>query len=97
MALFEAHCRESLILLQNPYEEVHCGLDEYAGTPEYGIWHRKNRHHEEGITEIIRLFGDEAGRAAHRHIMTDIEEEGWVIGTHPFPRNEKHFVEMGLY
>lgn len=72
-------------------------LDEFAGTPEYGFRHRKKRHHEEGISEVIRLFGEKAGRAARRHILTDIEEEGWTAGTHPFPQNEKHYVEMGLY
>jgi hypothetical protein len=96
LATFEKHCEDSIKSLGKPYEEVHKWLDEFFRTPEYGARHRRKRHHEQGIREVVRLFGEEAGVAARIHIVTDLKEEGWTEQD-PFPRDEKHYVVMGLF
>jgi hypothetical protein len=96
MASFTDHCSESARLFGAPFEEVHRWLDEFAGTPRYGMRHRRVRHHEAGIREAICLFGTEAGPVARQHIISDLKEEGWREYD-PFPADEKHYVRMGLF
>ena len=78
------------------FEEVHLWLDEFAGSEEYGYRHRKKRHHEKGIEEAIRLFGERAGDAARQHIISDLKEEGWSEKDR-FPNDEEDYVRMGLF
>lgn len=61
MPSFEQHCKESRQRFDQPYAEVHRWLGALAGTPEYGFRHRRKRHHEAGIREVVKLFGPEAG------------------------------------
>lgn len=82
---FEEHCIESIELFGKPYKEVHQWLDEFTGKPGIGMKHRKFRHHEEGIKQAVKLFGEEAGKVARRHIMSDLAQEGWDETIHPFP------------
>jgi hypothetical protein len=93
---FEKHCEESIRLFGRPYEEIYKWLDEFAGTPEYGMRHRKKRHHEQGIRETGKLFGKEAGKVARQHIISDLREEGWTESDH-FPRDEEDYLKMGLF
>ena len=92
----EAHCRECLALLGKEYREVHSWLDEFAGTPQYKMRHRRVRHHEVEIREAIKLFGEEGGRAARLHIVSDLKTESWKEGDH-FPQDERDYVRMGLF
>ena len=94
---FEEHCKESVEKFGKPYKEVHRWLDEFAHTKEYGMKHRKVRHHLQGIKEVEKIFGMEAGEVARVHIISDLKLEGWKEETDPFPKNEKHYVSMGLY
>ena len=94
---FEKHCEESNALFGKPYEEVHRWLDEFAGAPGIGMKHRRFRHHEEGIREITRLFGKDAGKVARQHIISDLKEEGWNENEHPFPKDEDHYIRMDLF
>ena len=66
------------------------------GTERYGMRHRRKRHHEAGIKQVIEIFGEEAGNVARRHIVSDLKEEGWTERD-PFPKDEGHYVEMGLF
>lgn len=66
------------------------------GTEIYGMRHRRVRHHKEGIRKVIALFGEDAGRAARQHIISDLKEEGWTEND-PFPKDEEHYVKMGLF
>jgi hypothetical protein len=84
MFSFENHCKESINLFGQPYEEVHLWLDEFQGTPEYRMRHRKKRHYEDGIKQVIELFGETAGKVAKRHIISDLKEERWMEKDH-FP------------
>jgi hypothetical protein len=43
MPTFEQHCRESIWLFGQAFEEVHHYLDAYAGKPPYGMRHRKQK------------------------------------------------------
>jgi hypothetical protein len=96
MSTFKRHCQESEELFGEPFEEVHLWLDEFQGTPEYRMRHRRVRHHEAGIREVIRLFGEKAGQVARQHIISDLKEEGWTYND-PFPKNEQDYVKMGLF
>ena len=96
MPSFEFHCADSIKLFGAEFPEVHKWLDELAGTPEYGMRHRKKRHHAAGIQEAVKLFGPEAGPVARRHIVLDLHQEGWTDKDR-FPRNETDYVKMGLF
>ncbi len=96
MSTFEYHCQESIRLFGKPYEDVHRWLDEFAGGKEYGYRHRKLRHHEEGIRQAVECFGNGAGEAARRHILTDLAEEGWTKNDR-FPKDEADYMRMGLF
>jgi hypothetical protein len=96
MSSFEKHCEESVQLFGRPFEEVHHWLDEFAGSPRIGMKHRRKRHHEAGIRQIIEQFGELAGQAARQHIISDLEEEGWTERDH-FPNDEEDYVKMGLF
>ncbi|MCB1146989.1 MAG: hypothetical protein KDK38_09320 [Leptospiraceae bacterium] len=108
---FEDHCKESIELFGAPFEQVHLWLDEFAGTPEYGMRHRKVRHHQAGLRQLRALI--ERGKApfdelktefsadvivevARRHMISDFKEEGWSERD-PFPEDERHYVKMGLF
>lgn len=94
---FEEHCEESKRLFGKPYKEVHKWLDEFMGAAGLGARHRRIRHHDAGIREAVKLFGAEAGKVARQHIISDLKQEGWVEGVHPFPKDEEHYVKMGLF
>ena len=96
MACFEQHCEESIKLFGKAYEAVHLWLDEFAGSEEYGMRHRRVRHHEKGIREAILLFGEEGGKAARLHIITDLKQEGWTENDR-FPKDEADYVKTGLF
>jgi hypothetical protein len=96
MSTFEAHCHESITRFGQAFEEVHRWLDAFQGTPKHGMWHRRVRHHEAGIREATVLFGEIAGEVARQHIIADLKEEGWTEND-PFPRDEQHYVAMGLF
>ncbi len=96
MSQYVVHCCESFLLFGSPFGELHHWLDEFAGTPEYGMRNRRVRHHAAGIREAVRLFGADAGKAARQHIVSDLKEEGWTE-TDPFPKDEQDYVRMGLF
>lgn len=93
---FEDHCRESVDEFGEPFEEVHRWLDAFAGMPGIGMRHRRKRHHLAGIDEVRRLFGEHAAEAARRHVVSDLNEEGWTESD-PFPADEMNYVRMGLF
>lgn len=96
MPSLDYHCEESERLFGKPFEEVHRWLDEFMGKPGLGMRHRKKRHHEAGIREVERLFGEEAARAARQHVITDLRTEGWKKGDY-FPKDEEDYLKMGLF
>ena len=93
---YNEHCEESIRVFGKPYGQVHEWLDAFAGTKEFGMRHRKKRHHLKGIEEVRALWGDEAAEAARLHIIADLKMEGWRESD-LFPRDEAHYVEMGLF
>jgi hypothetical protein len=96
MSTFEKHCEESIKLFGQPYDEVHHWLDEFQGTPKYKMRHRRVRHHEVGIKQAAKIFGEVAGKVARQHIISDLKEEGWTESDH-FPLDEEDYVKMGLF
>jgi hypothetical protein len=75
---FVDHRAESLRLFRAECAEVHRWLDEFDGAPEYGMRHRRVRHHLAGIREVVQLFGSTAALIARRHIISDLKTEGWT-------------------
>ena len=96
MPSFKEHCEESIKLFGEPFEAVHLWLDEFAGRPPYGMKHRRLRHHQAGVEEVRRRWGDQAAAAARQHIISDLKMEGWGEGQR-FPINERDYVAMGLF
>jgi hypothetical protein len=90
------HEKESLAIFGKPYTEIHLWLDEFAGTTECGMRHRRKRHHKEGLREAEKLFGWDAALAARLHIMSDLKEESWKESDR-FPEDEADYVRMGLF
>jgi hypothetical protein len=43
-----------------------------------------------------RRFGEEVREVARQHIISDLRSEGWT-DDYPFPKNERHYREMGLF
>ena len=95
MPSLEEHCRQTQRAFGATYEQVHRWLDEFAGKLPYGMRHRQKRHHAAGVQEVRRRWGKIAAEAAQLHIEMDLLEEGWNYDD-PFPRNEAHFVGLGL-
>ena len=92
---FEQHCEESERLFRKRFEEVHLWLDELFYSDE-GLRHRRIRHHEAGIKQVIELYGNEAGEAARQHIISDLKQFGWTEAD-GFPKDEKDYLRMGLF
>ena len=96
MPCLKFHCEESIKLFGKSFESLHNWLDEFAGTKEYGMRHRKKRHHFEGIEEAVKLFGEEVREPARQHIISDLKTEGWTEKD-PFPKDETHYKKIGLF
>lgn len=94
--IFEDHCKECAFILGEPFEYVHHWLDEFAGLKEFGMRHRKKRHHLKGIEDVRSKWGGRASEAARLHIVSDLMMEGWKETDH-FPQNEEDYVKMGLF
>jgi len=45
---------------------------------------------------VVKLFGEEAGEVARRHIISDLKEEGWTEDD-PFPKDQADYVAIGLF
>jgi hypothetical protein len=96
MAFLESHCEETKKALGKSYHEVHLWLDEFFMRKEFGARYRRIRHHEQGIMEVVKLLGEEAGIAARMHIVTDLRQEGWTEKNR-FPKDERDYVQMGIF
>ena len=57
--------------------------------------HRKLRHHQAGIDEVRRRWGDKAAAAARAHIVADLKMDVWTEYM-PLPKDERHYVAMSL-
>jgi hypothetical protein len=71
MAPYKEHCAECQAKLGNPWYVVHRWLDEARKHEGGHEFHRQLRHHEQGIEEVRKMWGDEAAQAARLHIETD--------------------------
>ena len=87
---FEEHCEESIAFFGESFVQVHQWLDEFAGKICIGMKHRCFRHNEAAITMIQEKWGILAALAVRRHIMSDLQQEGWKVGDH-FPVDKKDY------
>jgi hypothetical protein len=81
MASYLEHCQECKEKLGGEFGQVHKWLDEFFAKMGWDVKHRDIRHHEKGIEEVRKLWGDEAAKAARLHIERDFY--GYV------PKDEK--------
>jgi len=66
---FDEHCEECLMKLGQKHEKIHLWLDYFFDY--FGPKHRIIRHHEDGVEEARKLWGDGAAAAASLHIRQD--------------------------
>ena len=76
MPSHKEHCLECQCRLGKDWSEVHRWLDEYFAKVGFHERHRDVRHHEKGIEEVRKMWGDQAAEAARIHIEADFN--GWV-------------------
>lgn len=69
MAHIDEHSKDCLDELGNEFREVHIWLDELF--KKLGGKHRSARHHQDGVEEVRKKWGDKAARAAEIHIIKD--------------------------
>ena len=70
------HCRKCKQDLGEEFDDVHRWLDGYAskwveGVHYIDVNHRRKRHHDDGVEEVRKLFGEKAAMAAKHHIIMD--------------------------
>ena len=91
---FSEHCDECILELGEPYEKVHKWLDELFAV--FGPKHRRKRHNLAGVEEVRKRWGDEAAEAALLHVKSDLRMDVWNESD-GVPKDEDHYVTMGLY
>ena len=96
MPHFDEHCRRCQEILGEPFPVVHLWLDDFFGKPPYGTKHLFLRHHQDGIEEVRRTWGDKAAKAAEIHIRQDLDEDGWPQNK-PIPLNSEEYKKSGLW
>jgi hypothetical protein len=69
MAAFEEHCRDCERILGERCENVNKWLDEKFRV--FGPLHRFYHHHNKGVQEAEKLFGELGRKAALIHILKD--------------------------
>lgn len=69
MASLDQHKADCIRFLGRDFEVIHRWLDECFA--QFGPYHRKARHHLEGIQEVGERFGKESEVAALVHILRD--------------------------
>ena len=70
---FENHCQRTLLVLGHEMPHVHEWMDEEAWTTGgFNPHHRRVRHHRQGIEQVRARWGDEAAKAAERHVLDDL-------------------------
>lgn len=69
MAKFEEHCLDCAKELGEPFPKVHIWLDGLFIILRHK--HREVRHHQDGVEEVRKMWGDMAAKAAEIHIKRD--------------------------
>lgn len=71
MSSYKEHCIECQKKLGKDWSVVHLWLDEFFAKMGWDVKHRDIRHHEVGIEEVRKMWGDDAAAAARLHIEAD--------------------------
>lgn len=72
------HEAESIRYFSEPFTEVHKWLDELVWKDgKLNVFHRRFRHNMQGVRFITDKYGHLAGKAAIRHIITDLTSNLW--------------------
>ena len=72
MASRKVHCEDCVRELGEPFDYVHAWLDGTACVNgKLNVYHRRARHHKEGVEEVRKKWGDRAAEAAIIHIKRD--------------------------
>lgn len=73
----EQHYDNCLRELGKGWGNVHQWMDKHAGITFPEIAHRCITHHQAGIEEVRKMWGDEAAKAAEMHVRDDMEWAGY--------------------
>ena len=74
---YSEHCKKAEEKFGNPWYVVHRWLDEFA--KQDLPFHRRARHHKQGVEEVRKLWGDEAALVAEQHIGDDMADYGGIV------------------
>jgi len=94
MASYKEHCAECQEKLGNPWCVVHRWLDEFFVQQGCHERHREIRHHQLGIQEVRKKWGEQAAEAAQLHIANDfygfipedaMDVQKWNVGVIMYP------------
>jgi len=85
------HISDCESALGDGHERVHRWLDEFTvvergGQFYFDMNHRSHRHTKEGIKKDLEMWGSDAARAAHIHIIADEHEvptRERILGRYP--------------
>ena len=79
MSDLRGHCKECREKLGKDWDVVHHWLDEFAKAQFAGgmAIHRVHRHHQAGVEEVRKKWGEQAAEAAKLHILDDFKELEW--------------------
>jgi hypothetical protein len=98
---YEEHCIECETILGKPFVYVHLWLDAFAHDEKLSLWertkHRKFRHNQKGIESIKKMYGDEGGKAAELHIISDLKTDGNWNESEGIPKNTEDYIKKGLW
>lgn len=84
----EEHFDSCYKKLGNGWNKVHQWMDQHAGISFPSIAHRCITHHQEGIEEVRKMWGDEAAEAARIHVADDLDWAGYRRTDIPKNREE---------
>lgn len=70
---YERHCDRTRAILGKTFPQVHEWLDQIAWEGgAFNPHHRRYRHHAQGVEQVRIMWGDDAAKAAQRHILDDL-------------------------
>lgn len=73
----EEHYDSCYKKLGNGWGKVHKWMDQHAGISFPSTAHRCINHHQKGIEEVRKMWGDEAAKAALLHVEDDLDWAGY--------------------
>lgn len=71
MASLEQHCADCKAELGEEFRDVHVWLDQFYDPAKCSYMHRAFRHHDKGVSEAFKIWGEKGAKAVEIHIKRD--------------------------